>query len=235
MAITVTATEAGAASANGIALKVLVVTGGTAAGGASNSASGLSTAAQVSLTPNSSNSLLTFAVVNGNNSTTFTAATNNTMDMNVSDGTHLTAYGGGHWTSTVTSGVAATVGASAPTGVPQTIGAYEIQPSGSVAIDGSSPAVVSTTAALTITTASFTPPGGSVLVALVSFNTATSGAYTITVSDSSSLTWTQRVIGDGPAGGHEGTAVIFTATTAATGVSPLPLVAGQAVKRAAYY
>ncbi len=65
-----------------------------------------------------------------------------------------------------------------------------------IAIDGSSPAVVRV-ASGTCTTASFTAPANSLLLALVTI--ANTGTATDTISDSGGLTWTSAVhkVGDG--------------------------------------
>jgi hypothetical protein len=69
----------------------------------------------------------------------------------------------------------------------------EILANGTIAEDGSSPAsAYSGVASSTVTTASFSPPGSSLLVAMVGADANTSTV--VTVSDSSGLTWTQRVV-----------------------------------------
>lgn len=108
---------------------------------------------------------------------------------------------------TVTSGPAATLGATAPTADRKDWASYEVRPSGAStpAIDGSTPAVV-TSSTNVVTTASFTPPHGGVLVALATTNVWSSTAPT--VSDTSGLTWTLRSFF--PGGG--GMVAVYTAT-----------------------
>lgn len=84
-----------------------------------------------------------------------------------------------------------------------------------IAIDGSSPARFTGTPAnnVDITSASFTAPANSLLVAHVSADTnGSSENITISVSDSGGLTWTNRVERDpGDAGAEAGHASIWTA------------------------
>jgi hypothetical protein len=218
MAITVTATQ-GTDTFNGIALAVRVYTGAVEAGGASNTfhvSPGTGPAA-VSLTPNASNSMLVFGTTL-DTSGTFTAAANNAYDNN-SFAPFGVGIGDGHYTGTVTSGTPVTVGSSAPTASDHyNCAAYEIRPSGgsTPALDGSGPAWATTSSAITVTTASFTPPAGSVLVALIeSFASGTGSGQTMTVSDTSGLAWTQRAA---LSYANQSEAVfIFTATVPATG------------------
>lgn len=87
-----------------------------------------------------------------------------------------------------------------------------------IAIDASTPVRASATAALTIATASFTAPTGSILVACVSSNTSAGGNPALTVTDSGGLTWTARVTRLQSQGGGStgGTSAIWTAVTASS-------------------
>jgi hypothetical protein len=218
VAITVTATQ-GTDTFNGIALAVRVYTGAVEAGGASNTfhvSPGTGPAA-VSLTPNATSSLPVFCTSLDTN-TAVTAATNNAYDNNSSTPFGV-SVGDGHYTGTVTSGTPVTVGSSAPTASDHyNCAAYEIRPSGgsTPALDGSGPAWATTSTAITVTTASFTPPPGSVLVALIeSFASGTGSGQTMTVSDTSGLAWTQRAA---ISFANQSEAVfIFTATVPAGG------------------
>lgn len=108
---------------------------------------------------------------------------------------------------TVTASTPVTLGASAPTADRKDWASYEVRPSGgsTPSRDASAPAIV-TSASNAVTTASFTPPSGAVLVALGTTNLWSSSAPTI--SDSSGLTWTRRAWFAG--GG--GMTALFTAT-----------------------
>lgn len=81
-----------------------------------------------------------------------------------------------------------------------------------IAIDASSPALVSG-ASSTQTTASFSPPGGTLLVACAAFEALSTANATITLSNTgTALTWTQRARRDGnDSGGNQGIAAIYTA------------------------
>lgn len=78
-----------------------------------------------------------------------------------------------------------------------------------IAIDASSPAIVNGSATGTLTTASFTPPAGSYLVA-VACGGYGSGTTTATITDSLSGTWTSRVTSNGANGSAFGVAQIST-------------------------
>lgn len=229
MAITVTATPTGG---SGNLLRVLVLTGATEAGGASAHAA--PTGSTISVTPNFSNSFIVWSIDDRNSSTSMTAFTNNTLLDNVAlSGARL---GSGYYSGTVTASTAVTAGLVNVDGSSGYLtAAYEVPASGgsTPSIDASSPAAVSHTSGTTAcTTASFTPPGGAVVVAIVNGSSFPS-AWTVT--DSSSMTWTKRVDStDGqqvwtatvPAGGSSVTGVVATATLAAPAGS---VTAGAAV------
>jgi hypothetical protein len=204
----ITATFTGpAGSANGTSLKVFVLTGATEAGGASSANEVTSgTAATWPLTPNFSNSLLLFVTYDetGGSSGECTAASSNTL---VDNTKQHDAFCDGYYSGTVTAGTQVTLGASAPTADRKDWASYEVRPSGASipSRDASAPAVV-TSATNTVTTASFTPSAGAVLVALGTTNLWSSSAPTI--SDTSGLTWTRRAWFAG--GG--GMTALFTAT-----------------------
>lgn len=83
-----------------------------------------------------------------------------------------------------------------------------------IAIDGSSPAIVTTTAD-PVTTASFSPPASTVLVACVFVENSTDQAITMS-NTGTALTWTQHVIRTtAEAGSNSGEIAIFTAPNTA--------------------
>lgn len=207
MALTVTAHEA---SANAFYLRVLVLTSAVEAGG--NSATARSGTPQASLTPAGSNSLLVWAVENFTNTTVPTVAANNTA-LDASAGLNGDAYAHGYYSAAVTSGTPVTVGCSA-SGTAQ-MAAYEIKASGASTPtqDASAPALATSHATGSVTTASFTPPAGSVLVAVIACNDS-SGTPALTVTDTSGLTWTQRVIMNQF---NQSIAAVYTATVPAGG------------------
>lgn len=207
MAMTVTASSS-ATGTVGTSLKVMVLTGATESGGANNTGAGVSPG-QVSVTPAFSHSLITDVILDYQSGTLFTAAANNTLTDNSALGSTGKAFADGDYSGTVTAGSAVTVGASAPASN-CAIAAYEVPASGgsTPAIDGSTPAVVQGGSA-SQTTASFTPPAGAVLVALVSQFVA-SGPQALSVTDSSGLTWTSRA--SVPSAGGAAAVGIWTAT-----------------------
>jgi Protein of unknown function (DUF4038) len=200
VAFTVTATPGGASWQRGIDLKVLVLTNAAEAGGATSgaAAAGAPVTPQGSLTPNASSSLVAFAITADGLTTMAAAAANNTYDYSPAGHSDTWVARHGHYTGTVTAATPLTYGASSGTGDDhENHCAYEIESSGgTVTIDGSSPAGVQTdTGTTNLATASFAPPVGSVLVALVAAGGSGTGAgITCTMSDSSGtgMVWTKR-------------------------------------------
>jgi hypothetical protein len=84
-----------------------------------------------------------------------------------------------------------------------------------LAIDGSTPAIASTATATTVTTASFTPPSGSVVVLLIGTNAGATQDTSITgvTNTGTAITWTRRArknenaASDGGAGTNGGTEI----------------------------
>lgn len=191
---------------NGAQLKVMVLTGAAEAGGAQNAfAQTTAAAASWSLTPAGTNSLPVFTIYDqtGGSSGQYTAAANNTF---LDNSIQHDAFCDGYYSGTVTSGTPITMGTTAPTANKQVWASYEVPASGGTtpAIDGSTPAVA-ISATGSVTTASFTPPAGSVLVAMTSGNNAQQSAV---ISDSQGLTWTKR----SSTFGSGGNADVWTAT-----------------------
>jgi hypothetical protein len=89
---------------------------------------------------------------------------------------------------------------------------------GTLAVDASSPVRFTGTPAdnVNITSASFTPPSNSLLLALVSADAAASTNITILVSDSTGLTWTQAAIMDPGHSGGNGHASVWYAVQPTT-------------------
>jgi hypothetical protein len=224
MAMTVTATMSGTAANEHIYLWIRVLTGATEAGGASATGIAPSGGAGVTatLTPNFSSSLPCYALSGDNSAGPLTAAGNNTIDSSSADPDTWEA-GFGRYTGTVTAATLLTFGASSfGTGGCDygTWACYEVPSSGggTPAVDASSPALASATGAgiKTVTSASFTPPAGSVVVAMiVGGGTGSSGSMVMTVTGGG-LTWTQRA---GSATVTDQDTFVFTAT-AAGGAAP---------------
>ena len=131
----------------------------------------------------------------GGSSGEFTAVSSTTLADN---SFQHDVFADGYYTGTVTSGTPVTLGTSTPTSDKKNWASYEILPSGgsTPSLDASTPAVAIQASSNTVTTASFIPPAGSVLAALVTGNNAS----TATVTDSSGLTWTERGFSPGAAG-----------------------------------
>lgn len=192
--LTVTASQSGAGAVNGMALTVKVLTGAlpaSAQNGATVQNNTTITAAQLPITPHASGSVVYGAAANGSSSSNFTPLASTTMFANVSDAVNGAGYGTLRGTSVTTASTPVTIGASAPTGGAGTmaISLAEILAATVIAEDASSPVSVSTTAAKTVTTASFSPPAASLLVAMVSNDFNGTPSNVISISDSSGLLW----------------------------------------------
>lgn len=204
----------------GFALKVLVLNNAVEAGGAGVAGQTTAGVAKATLTPTSSHSLPVFGLASGSTSQKYTAASGNTFWDNSAAGSW--SYGTGRYTGTVTAGTPVTVGSTAPNGQYQSWAAYEVKPSGSTtpALDASTPASVYNGGGSSASSASFSPPAGSVLVAVVDANGLGSGSNLgFSVTDTAGLTWTKR---QASAANNEGSAV-YTATVPGS-VSQVPAV-----------
>ena len=200
MSLTVTAAQSGTGgTADGIALTVKALTGQAASPIGNTGSSTTITTPELAITPTGTGSWVYGAVVNVGADSTFTAAGTTTFSQNVGDTTNGVAYGTFRSTSTTTASTPVTLGATAPTESAGNliIALLEILKGTGLAEDSSSPAVATTKTTDTVTTASFSPPAGSLLVAVVASNASgtTNDSMTMTVSDSSGLTWTRRVTG----------------------------------------
>ena len=229
MAFTVTATESGSSAGSGMQLLVRVLTNAVETGGASHgAASATGVASSGSLTPAFSSSWVGFSVSGDNFLTNMpAAAANNTYDYNAAN-VHSWSAAQGHYTGTVTASSALTYGAGSA-GSGQDHGnwcAYEVPASGgTITIDASSPAGVSTTSTAAAT-ASFTPPGSCVLVAMVCADgTGTGTGITVTITDTSGLglTWTRRAISS--TSDNFQPTYVFTATIGGAAAAPAPGIA----------
>lgn len=193
----VTAAQSGD-TLNGIALTVKVLTGQAASPIGTTAASGTVTSPELSITPSTAGSWVYGAVYDAGGSATLTPVAGTTFSQNIHDATNVVEYGTFRSTS-VTTTSPTTYGASAPTNSSALIGIalLEILSGTGLAEDASSPAGVDTTSAITISTAAFNPPGGALLVAMVSSDTAGGGtvSMTTTVTDTAGLTWTRQCFG----------------------------------------
>jgi len=217
----ITATQSGSSSHGGMALLVKVLTGAVEAGGTSGAGNSLTGAvAQASITPTANNSLPVFAVSYDGSAAGFgAAASNNTYFDNSGNATDFWSYAHGSYTGTVTSGTPITVGAGVAAGGHSNWAVLELKPTGgsTPAVDASSPPLVTSDTLLTVSTVNFTPPLGSVLVAMVvAGGTASGTGITMTVSGGG-LAWTQRVVSN--ASDNFEPAFIWTATVTGTGAA----------------
>lgn len=192
--LTVTATQGGT-TANGMLLRVFVLTGAAAAasqtGATSATFKAVTTTFTNSITTTQAGSRVYGAAEPQSNGLGATAAAATTLVDNVDDNANADTYASFKATSLTGTPGATTLGLALTSSAQGPIVMLEVLASGTLAEDGSSPAAASTTSATTVSTASFTAPGGSLLVALIAADGGT-GVETMTVSGGS-LTWTEKV------------------------------------------
>jgi hypothetical protein len=211
MAFTVTATQGGNTSA-GMQITVAVVTGASASQpGAVTGA--IQSGASLAITPAGNGSLVFGALLGLDGSY---AALASTTFLNNSDNDGL-RYVHFYSSATTTAGTPVTLGSSPPGVNSISISLAEVLASGTLAIDGSSPASAYAEA-IAVTTASFSPPTAALLVALVSSN-GPSGTTTMTVTDTSGLglSWTEQQKENGSSSGYSG---VWTAAVPSAPVPP---------------
>ena len=187
-AITVTATQGGSTS-NGILIRVKVLTGAAGLGATATQANTSAAALDKAITTTVTGSYV-YGVPYRDNSGGLTAAASTTLLDDVNDATNGSTYGTCRTTSATGTPGSVTVGAT--TSDTGNVALAEITPAGTIAEDASSPASASTTSATTVSSPLFVPPPGSLLVAMVASDGGV-GTVTMTVTDSSGLSWTPVV------------------------------------------
>lgn len=220
MSITVTFTGSGGFAGTGGTnsvpkLRVLTFSGASSpsaqlsgGGHGSNDPNTSITQYSCSIPVQATNSYVVGSLVVGPSGQTITALANSTILDSIQDSTNNLTHGSFISSAKTSATGSATYGSSLAFGSDGVVACCEIlQASGQTLTRQTSrePAVVNTTTANSVTTASFTPNSGDLLVALVDGLEASSG----TVSDSSSMTWTKIV--DDTVDGYAG---IFVAQVA---------------------
>ncbi len=189
-AITVTAAESGT-TFPGVLLQVKVLTQATVAASPATAVQSSSVAAahQASITTTAAGSLVYCAAVSSGVSS-YVANGNTTLFTDHSDGPNSLETASGRQTTATGTPGAITIGFSSPV-TPGGVACAEILAAGTITEDASSPAAAYGTGT-TVTTASFNPPQGCVLVAMTAADAST--ATVVTVSDSSGLVWTAQAV-----------------------------------------
>jgi Spherulation-specific family 4 len=209
-ALTVTATQSGTGAANGMLLRVLVLDNATLAGTPATAIQSGAAAHQASITTTTTGSVVYGAIADFYAGTVPMDTGCNDIDNEV-DTVNGACYATYYTNTTGTPG-AETVGTAASYG--GGMAAVEVLASGgSITTDASSPNVITTTSAQTLTSATFTPPAGTLLVALVSTFGVFGDQVDMTVSGGG-LTWTQQASGNTASNGYVGvwTAVATSGT-----------------------
>jgi len=202
-AITVTATQGGT-TANGLALRVMVLTGAAVLqnGGTASATNASST----SITTTQTGSRVYGAMVGPNAASTPNGITTQIDD--IADAVNGMRYATFKATSLTGTPGATTIG-DTNAGC-QGVALFEVLTDSALWEDLSAPAVASTTSATAVTTASFTPPGDSLLVALVSSDGG-SGVTTMDVQGGG-LIWTQMAASNVTARDYVGVWIARVAT-----------------------
>lgn len=216
MAMTVTATQGGS-TGNGLLLRVFVLTGAKTAA----SQTGASTNNQFASVTTFAQSITTSAGSNvygaaSHGSGTTDTGSNATIVDSLDDSTN-----GWHYDTfkalNVTAAATTRGFTLSPTAQSGPFAQLEVLAAGTLAEDASAPAVASTLTAITVTTASFTPPAGSLLVALVGSNGGAT-VTTMTVSGGS-LSWSEKVKNNPSGGDYAGVWIAqVPAATAPSGI-----------------
>jgi hypothetical protein len=196
VALTVTATAGGAQSFANICLAVRVVNNASLTQPGATANSETATTPQLAITPHASGSLVYGSVLTGASSAGFTGLNANTTSLFngslTGDGTWNFGLFKSAGTTTTSPATYGWTGASESSGTIYIAQAEILAAGGTIAEDASTPAVVSTSSAKTITTASFTPPAASVVVAMTGTDWTGGGTVTMTVTDSASAyNWSQ--------------------------------------------
>lgn len=196
--VTVTATQEGAGHTyNGIMLAVQVLTG-AAARALQSGATAAGHGNEITITTTETGSWVFGAIADPTNEaySSPTAATSQiAQHVDTDAGNDTTYVTFGPVAATGTPG-ATVYGYSLPSASSNATVAAEILPSGTIALDASTPAAVFSGTDITVTTASFTPPAG-LLVALVA-SSSNDASVTVSITDSLGLTWRQLVFTNGP-------------------------------------
>lgn len=221
MAFTVTATQG--SGTNGIGLRVEVLTSTAAVqNGQTGGNSGNPIADDVAITPVYSNSRIYVTVYASGTGVLNSPTGATTVIDNVGDVTNNSTYATAKGNALTTAGTPQTIGWTDTNG--SSVTGMEIAATSGLGPveDASGPAPVSNTGGASVTTASFTPPNGALLMALVD----SKGSGTMTVTDTSGLglTWTEQVKQNGF--GYSGiwTAQIPSAVSHPVGTVPVLMV-----------
>ena len=160
--MTVTAAASGGTDVcAAFAVAVLTGAAGTQNGATHN---GADVPPEAAITPDATGSIVFGALLDFPGSTDLTPAAAATFSANAF-GAGGCSYGTFYSTSKTASGTPVTLGASAPAGEFNNLVMAEILASGTLAMDASTPVGLTSAVAASLTTASFSPPPGALLVA----------------------------------------------------------------------
>lgn len=180
----------GGASSAGLILTVAVLSGALPRASQAGATAATETATHAPnppITPNTNGSWVYGATDYAPN-TAITPVAGTTIDQSFTDTTIGAAV---YHTGPVTGGVLIQPGGSAPVCTNGEVVAAEIQPATVISLPAGQPAPVSTAAGPSVQTAAFSPAPGTLLVACSAGYSGGVGVDTISISDTTGLTWTQ--------------------------------------------
>ena len=211
----------------GCFLRVYVLTG--AATPSSPATASSSAAYNVSITTTVTGSYVVGGINNDTTAVAFTAESGTTITDDYSNATDGNEYAAFHTTSATGTPGATTVGSSTAFSGTYGVLAVEILASGTIAFDASAPAVVTSNTATSLTTASFTPPGSSLLAAVLTTDGGSALQMVGSMSSTPALSWVEQAnlstgFGTG-AGGYIGvwTAPVPASFTSGPQLNPNPM------------
>jgi hypothetical protein len=211
-AMQVTATQGGA-TANGILLRVKVLTGFAASPLGNSGTYGATTGPAAAAVTTTAAGSMVYGALTCCPTTTLTAQAGTTLLDSHLDSVNTNWYSTCQTTAPTGTPGAITVGATTPTAsCAYSAAVQEILSAGTLQDDPSAPAVAVTDTATTVTSAAFDPPDGALLLALVSSD-ATNGSITMSVSGGG-VAWTELVKGVSSNGNYSGVWAAVAGTTA---------------------
>jgi hypothetical protein len=175
----------------------------------------------VSITTTVTGSYVVGGINNNTNTTSFTASAGTTITdqyTNTPDGNQYAAF---HTTSATGTPGATTVGSSTAFAGNYGVLAVEILASGTIAFDASAPAALGANTGSSLTSASFTPPAGSLLVAVFTTDGGSTSQQVGSMSSSPGLSWVEQAnLSTGFATGAGAYIGVWAAAVPAAGTPP---------------
>jgi hypothetical protein len=220
LAGTVTATQSGATAA-GMSLKVMVLT--NAAVAATPATAKTNSSHNVSIVTTAAGSMVFGAISEGNVTTSPPMEPLCTLISTFTDAANSNQYSSYRTTNVTGTPGSTLVGSTAASGgIGDGVSAMEVLASGgTLTLDGSAP-VNATGSGTALTCASFNPPAGSILLAIVVTNASGATAPGMTITSTLGVTWTLGINANASSGGFAPNCGVWYASMGAAAASILP-------------